>query len=311
MSNKENTLRLPTNPASESSVLSKVNFLRRTAVWPGRQKLDPEKWLDNFTPAERPFALNMLNVVLYYNDAMINALFHGTVHQLSSTVTAPARTTDEANLRWSSFLDTLLVTIVEGDPPNLTDSGHIFARKSRTILGISQNQIMPPKDALGLVLSDSNHTVLMVDDFIGSGKQLIDTWNREYTLTGGTTFSFSTAAKIGRNILYAPIIATKYGTTEIEETCSELTTIPAHVLDESYSLISPSSMLWPDSLKPSAYGFLEETSQRAGITAGLGLNWSGFHELALAVAFEHGVPDATMPLYWWDQNGWAPLVSRT
>ena len=288
-----------------------MNFLRRATVWPGRQRLDPEAWLGNFTPGERAFALNMLNVFLYYNNSMIDALFQGTVHQLSSIVTASASTFHEAKLQWSSFLSTLIITMVEGDPPNPTDSGHIFARRSRTVLGINQDQIMTPESALALSLSNSKYTVLMVDDFIGSGKQLIETWNREYILTPTTRASFATAATIGRRVLYAPIIATRYGLAEINGTCRSLTTITSHILDESYSLTSPSSILWPDPMKRDVHDFLKEASQRAGIIKALGSDWTGFHGLALAIAFAHGVPDATMPLYWWEQNGWIPLVPKT
>ena len=264
----------------------------------------------NFASDERPFAMNMLNVFLYYNDPIIDALFYGTVHQLSSIVTGSVETFHEAKSRWSAFLATLLVTIVEGDPPNLTDSGHIFARRSRTVLGIPQNRILPPKEALNLVLSEPNYNILMVDDFIGSGKQLVDTWHRKYIVTNGRSESFCDAALNERNVFYAPIIGTQYGIEQIKQQCPKLKIIPAHILDESYSLVSPSSMLWPDSLKPHAHDFLKTVSQRAGINDALDDHWAGFHGLALAIAFEHGVPDATMPIYWWNQNGWKPLITR-
>ena len=62
--------------------------------------------------------------------------------------------------------------------------------------------------------------------------------------------------------------------------------------------------------KPGAHEFLFEASRRAGIVDELGSNWAGFENLALPLAFFHCVPDATLPLYFWERNGWSPLIRR-
>ena len=85
---------------------------------------------------------------------------------------------------------------------------------------------------------------------------------------------------------------------------------PAHVLDDEYSLISERSRLWPATLEAGAHEFLFEASRRAGIVDELGSNWAGFENLALPLAFFHCVPDATLPLYFWERNGWSPLIRR-
>jgi hypothetical protein len=40
-------------------------------------------------------------------------------------------------------------------------------------------------------------------------------------------------------------------------------------------------------------------------------DWQGFHKLGLALAFQHCVPDATLPLFYWEHNEWHPLIRRT
>ena len=109
---------------------------------------------------------------------------------------------------------------------------------------------------------------------------------------------------------YTPLIATQFGLDEVAAYCSDLNVCPAHVLNEEYSLISKRSTLWPSTLMARAPEFLFEASRRAGIVRQLGPDWSGLRNLALPLAFFHCVPDATLPLYYWDDNGWTPLIRR-
>ena len=252
----------------------------------------------------------MLNVFLFYNDLMIDAIFQGTVHQLSSTVVAAGISFSKAKSQWSSFLKSLIITYVEGEPPNPTDSGHLFARKARDILNIDEDQIVEPQIAIELLLNDATRTALFVDDFIGSGEQMMDAWIREYFIAGTGRISFASLAETDRDILYLPLIATKYGLTRLANCCVGLVTIPTHILDEGYSLTSELSILWPNALRAGANDFLKQASERAGIVEMQPEIWNDFHGLALPIGFSHGVPDATMPLYWWEENGWHPLVSR-
>jgi len=80
------------------------------------------------------------------------------------------------------------------------------------------------------------------------------------------------------------------------------------VLPKEYSAIDPNSILWPSHLVSGAARFLERVSVSAGIPAD---QWRGRHDLALAIAFSDSVPDATLPLFYWEQDGWQPLIRRT
>ena len=107
---------------------SKIQFLMDIGVWPVRERMDPYGWLENFSDNERPFALNLLNVFLYYNDQLVDALFHGVVQRLSAYISAPATSPQEARSRWYTFFAAVRVTYVEGEDPNTTDSGKLFTR---------------------------------------------------------------------------------------------------------------------------------------------------------------------------------------
>lgn len=254
----------------------------------------------------------MLNVFIYYNEPIVDALFLGAVQQLSAKITESTSSFDEAQKKWSSFLKTTLITYVEGEEPNPTDSGFTFARKARQVLRIPESQIKHPVDALRVLSMNDAPSVVFVDDFVGSGNQMIESWHRSYCIGSGNIESFAAASKHGSKVFYTPIIATKYGLERIRKKCTGLDLRPAHVIDEMYSLTSDESILWPTALKPHAADFLFNASQRAGIVDEFGdPGWKGFHDLALPLAFSHSVPDATLPLYFWNHNGWTPLISRS
>ena len=36
----------------------------------------------------------------------------------------------------------------------------------------------------------------------------------------------------------------------------------------------------------------------------------GYREQGLALAFEHGIPDACPPIFYWETGDWKPLMNR-
>ena len=290
--------------------MSKLDYLTDIGVWPIRQTIDPTGWLTNFEVRERPFAINLLNVFSYFNERLVDALMRGAFKQTSQEIWKSSNSSLDATVRWQKFLDSVLVTFVEGEFPNPTDSGILFARKARQVLGIEESQIMSPRKALEQRRECPSLPILFVDDFIGSGNQMFETWVRPYNMGSGQDYTFSSASADGAEILYAPLISTKCGMGRLARECPKLRLYPAHIVDKTYSLTSPLSNLWDKHLKPDALDFLETASKRAGIVDALGAEWDGFENFALSLAFYHSVPDATLPLYYWNRCGWKPLIQR-
>lgn len=311
MTNPVEQTRLSTHKASEAFVASKTQSMMEIGVWPPSERMNFRAWLANFKDKERPYAFNLLNVFIYYNERLVDALFRAAVQRLSVSIVRSATSVQDARNRWRRFLASVQVTYVQGEDPNPTDSGLLFARKARQVLDINEKQITEPKQALSALLQKPDSPVMIVDDFVGSGNQMIETWHRSYISTAGQPDTFAGAVQNGASVYFVPIVATQYGLEEVKSKCSGLTISPAHVLDDRYSLTAPDSVLWPDDLKSDALSFLYNASRRAGIVDECEFGWRGFHDLALALAFHHSVPDSTLPLFFWNRNGWKPLIART
>lgn len=274
--------------------------------------MDPSGWLDNFTDEELPYALVLLDSFLFYDQRLVEALFLSAVQAISSEIVDQATSIAHAQALWSSFLARLRVTLVEGEAPNPTDSGHLFTRMAREVLGIDEIHIVEPDVALSNVRRDPSLVLLFVDDFVGSGNQMASTWVRRYASSGSGEASFAQLAASGSGAFYyVPIVAASVGMNRLETTCPGLRVRPAHILDEAYSLTHRDCFLWPDTLKPDARSVLYEASKRAGIVGAYEYGWEGFHDLALPLGFSHGAPDATLPLFCWEMGSWVPLLRRT
>lgn len=296
----------------EEEVLTKCDYFADVQVWPPRSILDPRGWLSNFRDAERAHAVSLLNAFSYYNEGMVDALYRAAAQALSVRIAAAATSLGQAKAQWRSFLAGLIVTYVEGERPNPTDSGFLFARKARQVLELEESQIMHPIQAVEAVRSNPDTVVLFADDFVGSGNQMRETWDRPYGSETGGKASFSQLASSGSGqFFYAPLIAAWKGLAVLIKECPSLKVAPAHVLGPAYSLTSGDCILWPENLRPTATEFLFEASARAGITSRYEYGWRGFNDLALAVAFWHSVPDATLPMIFWEENDWVPLIRRT
>lgn len=274
--------------------------------------MDPQGWLGNFTDEELPYAMVLLDSFLFYSESLVEAMFLSAVQSISAEVVEEATSIAHAKALWSSFIARLRVTLVEGETPNPTDSGYLFTRMARQVLGIDQSQIVEPDEALSNVRRDPSLVVLFVDDFVGSGNQMAHTWVRRYASSGSGEASFAQLAGSGSGTFYyVPVVAVTAGMRMLDTNCASLRVRPAHILDEAYSLTHPDCFLWPDPLKTTARDVLYKASKRAGIVDSSEYGWEGFCDLALPLGFWHSVPDATLPLFFWDEGSWVPLVRST
>ena len=89
---------------------------------------------------------------MYFSEPMVNAQLLGAFQNLSRLVKGAHPSLITAQTHWQTFFDTLLITYVTGENPNVTDSGFTFARKARQVLGVPEDRIVDPNTALDQAL---------------------------------------------------------------------------------------------------------------------------------------------------------------
>lgn len=286
-------------------VLEKCGYFANVGLWPWKQELDPELWLENFQAAEKELAVHLLNSFMYYAEPLVDAIFGAALQSLSKSLIRLGDPLLTSQMTWRTFVDGAIITYVTGETPNPTDSGLMFARKARQRLEFREEQIMDPDAALVELLERGPRPVVFVDDFVGSGRQFLATWSRQVAV-GSLSVSFERLSRErGFTFYYCPALCTEYGMNQLRIHTPDVFVNPGHLIPSKYSAIAPDSVIWPADRRDDGREFLRRTSARAGIVA-----WEGFRRLGLALAFQHSVPDATLPIFYWDKNGWHPLIRR-
>lgn len=300
--------------ADREFVLAKCAYFVDVHVWPRTTMLSPLPWLENFTEDELPYAVHLLDAFLFFSNDLTDALLKGAFSDLSRRVVDHDAPLARAEAQWNDFLRSVLVTFPTGEQPNVTDSGLAFARKARQVLEIPESRIMSPDEALAFVERVGPRPVVFLDDFVGTGNQFLATWTRNYSPASQFRSFAEASAQFQVTAYYTPILASQSGVEAIRAQAPDACVAPAHLLPPEYSALHADSLLWPASERESARNAIEAASRRAGIPDTNGSStedWQGFGRLGLAVAFQHGVPDATLPLFYWNENDWHPLVRRT
>lgn len=300
----------------EANVLEACGRLVDFGAWE-QTRIDPEGWLANFSHAERGYALVLLSRFTFLADHLVDQLFRSAFQNLSNLLADDLEGFDDASERWRAFCKKALITIVQGEDPNPSDSGWLFARKARQAIGIDQNQLFEPREVVEKLMNGFTGPVVFVDDFVGSGEQFLKTWRRPYSHASGKA-SFETLAAASltttspATFYYCNAMTTEYGLRRINGHVPKLRISAGNIIPERYSLASADSLLWPDPIRAEGIAFVERVGRRLGYDKDNGgeSDWRGFHKLGLALAFQHSVPDANLPLFFTDKNGWTPLVRR-
>ncbi|MBK3467741.1 phosphoribosyltransferase-like protein [Pseudomonas sp. MF6776] len=292
----------------------KWRYMVTTGLWPKRGNFDPKAWISNFLPDELPLALRLLDGFTFFTDELVKQMFRSAFLNISQHVISDKNSLQNSRAEWSNFVSSLVVVRVTGEVPRDADSGFAFARLARDVLMLDEERIVSPEIALTYFASGNTANILFVDDFVGSGNQFGDTWERKYTI-GQHKISFKDVhAYLGDKIkyFYCPVICTELGRSNIAIRCDGVKIVPAHFYTSRQSALSNDSAIWREDMKTEGPEFVASVSARIGIpdTDGGEDCWRGFHKLGLALAFGHGCPDATLPIFYTQQNNWKPLVKK-
>lgn len=216
--------------------------------------------------------------------------------------------------RAQSTLDRAVFTSVEGEDPNVTDSGNLFCRKLRQTARIADDCFMDPKRALEQ--AKAGRLVVFLDDILGSGSQIAATWKRDYLSEQPYSFA-DVEATNGLHVIYATLVATRAGLDRLRADLTGLQVVAAHILEGADTVTGiPRSALKPDldDIPRAIENLLEKYSPRLGVPQHLESHRArmyGHAGAGLLVAFEHSTPDSTLPIFWAvGPDQWTPLVRR-
>ena len=292
---------------SSNRLTEKDQYFRDFTVWPVVPEFNTEAWLSNFSSNEKPVAERLLINFSYFNERMTDALLRAAVQNYFCQEEQNSKVISK---NVTGYIGQTAFVLCEGEIPHPTDSGNLFSRKLRDKLLIPEHNIMLSKEALRREREFKRF--IFVDDFCGSGEQFEATWKRSHQING-EHFSFQDICKFANHIFaYCCCISTSTASEKIAKVAPAVTLSSAHQLHDRHSAVHHSSSIWQDRDVKSAQRIIKDASFRAGYSAedGSQEDWRGFHALGLTLAFNHGIPDSSLPLFFSQRKNWKPLMIR-
>ena len=276
------------------------------SIWPMQpMEIDPAGWLSNFDEEDQPVASALLESFVFFNDEMVSSLLRSA---LASIAGYPDF--DPGIGEWERFLDNVLVSFPTGEEPSPTDSGYHFVRKMRQF-GFDEDRILDPQGMVNRIESLADPIALiLVDDIIGSGDQMVASWKRDYPLRSGGYTSLASQweeEKITAVYAISPVV-TWDARRRLAEDLPFMRVRAAHTLGQEYSALSEQTILVPAALRKKLKDVVIKYAPRIGITEEKAF---GHAQLGLNLAFDHATPDLTLPLIWSSTAGWKPLRRRS
>ncbi|WP_338500796.1 phosphoribosyltransferase-like protein [Delftia tsuruhatensis] len=287
-------------------VLARCEALKKSGMWLPEPTIRPRAWLENFDDCDKILAAQLLERFVFYNqrltDSLLTTSFYSIADGLKKGPKAPTR---------EHLLQALPIgvfTPVSGENPNPTDSGYFLCRRARQVLNVHEDKIKTTSEALSA--AKNGNPVIFVDDFIGSGDQFLSTWKDR---RNGYSFE-DLHSKVGFSAIYVALVGTDIGISAIGTQAPSVAVCVTHKIDDRGTLrgIQASNPPLYDQIDSLLEKYMPRlTPHDAYMHKNQYLKY-GYKHRGLFLAFEHSVPDATLPIFWCrGTNNWEPLIERT
>ncbi len=267
------------------------------------------KWLTNFEVKDIYLALTLAYNVLYITQDELRSSWKGLVtnrlkqlicDEKFSTQTAPERDTSFLN-----YLNKKCIFVGFGDDGSSGTAMIYELRKSlsprtrKNLEFVSLFRLLHSK----VIDFSKIEKIILIDDFIGSGNQAKETWEKDYE---GKSLKMLKEKNPQLDFIYLAPVGCLQGQEFINNTL-KINVIVYSPLDKRFQCFSKISNIYTDP---------EERKKAKNImeSKGKSLNSSplGFGNLALAVVFAHNTPNDSLPVIWAhkEDGSWYPLFER-
>jgi hypothetical protein len=285
-------------------VLEKLKLYCDSRIWPFQ--FDAlAAWLGNFDDEiEEYLALQLLDSLIVRSNEMAKASYARLMHSDLRSYLIDNQITNRTTItNWKNQLKNGgLNSIVRFSPVRTSidegESGSLVYR-------LLSSEIDTNRYSLAKIKSQPS-TIVLIDDFIGSGNQFINEFAPEFLLN----------EKLDNGkVVYCPLLAYEEGISEIKNIFPKLDVIPAEVICKESSLFYGDDNSFFKNDQVNTIGDVKLLfSKMKNKYAPKNSNWFGYNDACLPIVFEWGCPNQTPAIYWMNQSkykkDWKKLFGR-
>lgn len=299
-------------PPYVKRVVRRCDALIRYSIWSGLPRHRLSGWMNNFkTPEEEYFAACVLDSLIFRSapqtEALVRHLLQRVIPDLFRVEAPPPGFPigdwSQRIKRHASLGDPGLrfVPAIRRTDDPAKSGGYVAGLIERAFNVDADRWIVSPWN-LQRHIDNGVPAFIFFDDFLGTGSQFRDVIDAE-----------GLADLIReRYVGYTPLVAHTRGIQSLKDRYPGLHISPVETLAEENQLFHPAAMVFDDEINTSeeARDFYLELLARHGLNVDADTTF-GFGNLELAFAFEHSIPDNSLPILWWARAGqWSPLLPR-
>lgn len=282
----------------------RISHLIGTGVWEGVDVSRYNDWFRQFEEADCALlGACLLDNLAYRSKAQVLALFKSALmsHRLLPADAQSDLAIIEA-LRSRRDPGIRLVPVISLDLPP-TKSGPYMLRLLSRDLRILDRWMLWASELASV--PEHVDTVLVIDDFCGSGSQFV---RRFLGMPAVTSFR---QERPNCRVVYLAAAAHQEGVKTISEADTSVEVIAGEILGTEHHFFEGSVLdqYQSDGLKDLLVEQHGQMIRRLALGSSAGP--FGFGEQGLAYAFAHGTPNNTLPIFWHDNTeGWTSLLDR-
>jgi hypothetical protein len=281
---------------------TRAQKLIRCGAWEGIDQARLESWLNQFEAREKQLlGACLLDNFIFRSKAQVEALLKAA---LTSPPLLPASATWDnefiAGLGHRRDPGVRLAPVIRLDQPP-TKSGCYVLRRLGKSLRVQDDWMVWPQSLPNM--PDTVHTVVLVDDFCGSGKQFSD-----FVALSGLEEVMRSRPNC--RIVYLTVAAHSSGVEHVRDKYGQIEFVAGEILTREHGFFGGErlSRIKVDGIEDRLKSDYDAIADEVGLGGSAGRY--GFENQGLTYAFDHGTPNNTLPIYWYSGRSWTPLVNR-
>lgn len=289
-------------PGYLAKVVHDSRSLIEARIWDSISMEQLESWLRNFeSDEERLLSGLMLESLIFRSSAQTKALLYNAIESVLPNIVID---NPWAVIENESYLDVLtsrnelkhqirLVPVIrDSDPP--TKSGPLVARLYRRHVNVSDKFMIWPwqiKESYEKKVS----LFVFIDDVVGTGEQFSE-FLRQYKLDQYADAIF----------VYVPLLACHKGIENIQREFPFLRVGAVETIGNEYCFLNRPKVKDISDIEE-LYLKVEARKVNKRLLKKMSL---GYKQLGLTFSFSHSTPNSSLPLYWYQDDKFTPLVRR-